>query len=62
MLDVVARFKVELGVLASFAAPTFPTRGGAGGDFVLAAAEEPTEVFVDLSVPDFNLFCGYLRQ
>lgn len=63
MFDVVvARFKVELGVPASFAAPAFPTRGRAVGDFALAAAEEPTEVFVDPSVPDFNFFCRYSCQ
>lgn len=63
MFDVVvARFKVELGVPASFVAPTFPTRRRAGGDFVLVAAEEPAGVFVDPSVPDFNFLCGYLRQ
>jgi hypothetical protein len=65
MLDVVAaRFKVELGVPASFAdaTPTFPTRGRAGGDFVVVAAEEPAGVFVDPSVPGFTFFCGYMRQ
>lgn len=64
MLDVVAaRFKVELGVPASFTEPTFPTRGRAGrGDFALAAAEEPAGVFVDPSVPDFNFFCGFPHQ
>lgn len=65
MFEVVAaRFKVELGVPASFAedaTPTFPTRGRAGGDFV-AVAEEPAGVFVDPSVPDFTFFCGYMRQ
>jgi hypothetical protein len=66
MFDVVvARFKVEMGVPASFAedaTPTFPTRGRAGGDFVLVAAEEPAGVFVDPSVPGFTFFCGYMRQ